>query len=181
MFFFVGKVGVGCLYCSDHFAVWLVVLILFFLHEGLSDTWWIHSSWWAPRNKQKGAHITVSSPPNPLCHLFSFSSSFSPISLLPYLFLPLIWRGQLWHQPWSHSYRLIPGYFVTFFLFCFVLNIEATQYGLLLFFFKMQIIWLKEFGHIADFCFNLQAIIERMGELEKLEWDYSECFRSAIC
>lgn len=27
----------------------------------------------------------------------------------------------------------------------------------------------EEFGHIANCCFDLQAIIERMGELEKLE------------
>lgn len=132
----------SCLICtvltnvllSDHFVVSLVVLILFILHAGLSDTWWIHSSWWAPRNKQKGAHITIFFPffmylqyvrsklvwlsvshiliviCGLLCHLCSFSSCFSPISLLLSLFLPLIWRGQLWHQPWSHSYRLIPGY-----------------------------------------------------------------------
>ena len=76
-------------------AVIIIVILLLFFREGLSDTWWIHSCWGAPRNKQKGAQI--------------LSLSLSLIHTL------LFWRGQLQHQPWSHSYCLLPVV-VTFFL-----------------------------------------------------------------
>ena len=69
-------------------AVIIIVILLLFFREGLSDTWWIHSCWGAPRNKQKGLHIP--SPPP-----FSLSLSFS------FLF----WRqpqtcrdGNIWHN-----------------------------------------------------------------------------------
>ena len=87
------QIGVWCisvLIISS--AVIIIVILLLFFREGLSDTWWIHSCWGAPRNKQKGLHIPSPPPPPPLLSL-SLSLSF------------LFWRqpqtcrgGNIWHN-----------------------------------------------------------------------------------